>query len=107
MVCKEFYRPQLCKADSYLQQHSEMPVDTAKWLEALSQAWSVSAEQNGAVALATGIIAAVGLGIDVISWYRTDRASQNAADAVAVAVAPTRTGSYDSEAVPGWSDELF
>ena len=48
--------------------------------------------------IATGVIATIGLGIDVIAWYRTDRALQNAADAAAVAAARNATSSYQSEA---------
>src|SRR5947209_14013286 len=48
-----------------------------------STGWSFWSEEGGAAAfvfalIATGIIAAAGLGIDVISWYRADRALQNA-----------------------------
>jgi Flp pilus assembly protein TadG len=48
--------------------------------------------------MATVVIAIVGLGIDVISWYRTDRAMQNAADSAAIAAATNGTSSYRSEA---------
>jgi uncharacterized membrane protein len=48
--------------------------------------------------IATGVIATIGLGIDVIAWYRTYRALQNAADAAAVAAARNATSSYQSEA---------
>src|SRR5690349_2069486 len=64
---------------------------------------SIWSQESGATAfmfalMATGVIAAIGLGIDVIGWYRTDRALQNAADAAAIAAARNATSSYDSEA---------
>jgi len=48
---------------------------------------------------AAGVIATIGLGIDVIGWYRTNRTLQNAADAAAVAAARNGTSSYQSEAL--------
>src|SRR5262249_53034749 len=59
--------------------------------------------ERGAVALvmglgATVIVAFVGIGIDVIVWYRTERAMQNAADAASIAAARNGTALYDSEA---------
>jgi Flp pilus assembly protein TadG len=44
------------------------------------------------------VIAFVGLGIDLIDWYRTDRAMQNAADSAAIAAAENGTSSYQNEA---------
>jgi hypothetical protein len=49
--------------------------------------------------IATGVIATIGLGIDVIGWYRTNRVLQNAADAAAIAAARNGTSSYQSEAL--------
>jgi Flp pilus assembly protein TadG len=59
--------------------------------------------ERGAVALvmglvATVIVAFVGIGIDVVVWYRTERAMQNAADAASIAAARNGTALYDSEA---------
>jgi Putative Flp pilus-assembly TadE/G-like len=48
--------------------------------------------------VATVVVAIVGLGIDVVGWYRTDRAMQNAADSAAIAAATNATGTYQSEA---------
>jgi uncharacterized membrane protein len=48
--------------------------------------------------VATLVVAIVGLGIDVVDWYRTDRAMQNAADSAAIAAARNGTSSYQSEA---------
>jgi Flp pilus assembly protein TadG len=69
----------------------------------LSKIWPLRSEEGGAVALimgiaATVIVAIVGLGIDVIGWYRTERAMQNAADAASIAAARNGTSSYQSEA---------
>src|SRR5262249_16161070 len=69
----------------------------------LSGRWPLRSEEDGAVALIFGIIATivvgiVGLGIDVIDWYRTERAMQNAADSAAIAAASNGTGTYASEA---------
>ena len=94
---------QLGRAHTDLQQHSESRIDSPKRPKVRSQTRSIWVEQSGATAfvfalIATGIIAMVGLGIDVIGWYRTDRALQNAADAAAVAAARNGTSSYDSEA---------
>src|SRR5215469_1134416 len=47
---------------------------------------------------ATLVIAVVGLGIDVVGWYRTDRQMQNAADSAAIAAAENGTASYQNEA---------
>ena len=93
----------LGKSQDCRPQHIEDPVDHLKWPELPSRRSSVWSEEGGAVAfifalIATGVIATIGLGIDVIGWYRTDRALQNAADAAAIAAARNGTGSYDSEA---------
>jgi Flp pilus assembly protein TadG len=69
----------------------------------LSRIWPLRSEEGGAVVLILGIMATVivgivGLGIDVIGWYRTDRAMQNAADSAAIAAARNGTSSYQSEA---------
>jgi len=48
--------------------------------------------------VATLVIAVVGLGIDVVGWYRTDRAMQNAADSAAVAAATNGGATYQNEA---------
>jgi hypothetical protein len=94
---------ELGKARDYWHKHSEIAADCLKWRELPSRKSSVWSEEGGAAAfmfalIATGVIATIGLGIDVIGWYRTDRALQNAADAAAVAAARNGTGSYDSEA---------
>jgi Flp pilus assembly protein TadG len=44
------------------------------------------------------LVGLVGLALDVGMWYRTKRASQNAADASVVAAAINGTSSYQSEA---------
>jgi hypothetical protein len=93
----------LGKAQDCRPQRIEDSVDDLKRPELPSRRSSVWSEEGGAVAfmfalIATGLIATIGLGIDVISWYRTDRALQNAADAAAIAAARNGTGSYDSEA---------
>src|ERR1700751_3322418 len=64
---------------------------------------SIWSDQRGGMALifgivATVVVAIVGLGIDVVGWYRTDRAMQNAADSAAIAAATNATGTYQSEA---------
>jgi Flp pilus assembly protein TadG len=64
---------------------------------------SIWSDEGGAMALILGImavvvVAIVGLGIDVVGWYRTDRAMQNAADSAAIAAATNGTDSYWSEA---------
>jgi Flp pilus assembly protein TadG len=64
---------------------------------------SIWSDEGGAMALilgimATVIVAIVGLGIDVVGWYRTARAMQNAADSAAIAAATNGTSSYQSEA---------
>jgi Flp pilus assembly protein TadG len=48
--------------------------------------------------VATLVVAIVGLGVDVVGWYRTDRKMQNAADSAAVAAATNGTGTYQNEA---------
>ena len=63
----------------------------------------ICSDEGGAVAFifaltATLLIAALGLGIDVGVWHRTDRNLQNAADAAAVAAARNGTSFYQSEA---------
>jgi len=93
----------LGKAQDCRPQHKEDRVDDIKRPELPSRRSSVWSEEGGAAAfmfalIATGLIASIGLGIDVIGWYRTDRALQNAADAAAIAAARNGTGSYDSEA---------
>jgi Flp pilus assembly protein TadG len=60
-------------------------------------------DERGAVAvifgiMATAVVAIVGLGIDLVGWYRTERALQNAADAASIAAARNGTASYQSEA---------
>src|SRR5438552_107417 len=62
--------------------------------------WS---DQGGVVAIIVGLVAAVviaivGLGVDVVGWYRTDRTLQNAADSAAIAAASNGTGTYQNEA---------
>ena len=62
--------------------------------------WS---DEGGVVAIiiglvATLVVAMVGLGVDVVGWYRTDRAMQNAADSAAVAAATNGTGTFANEA---------
>jgi hypothetical protein len=62
--------------------------------------WS---DERGVVAVIVGLVATllialVGLGIDAIDWYRTDRAMQNAADSAAIAAAANRTATYQDEA---------
>ena len=64
---------------------------------------SIWSDKGGVVAViiglvATLVVAIVGLGVDVIGWYRTDRAMQNAADSAAVAAATNGTGTYQNEA---------
>jgi hypothetical protein len=66
----------------------------------MSTLWS---DEGGAIVLVLGIlaivvVAIVGLGIDVVSWYRADRAMQNAADSAAIAAARNGMSSYSSEA---------
>jgi hypothetical protein len=94
---------QLGKARDYWHKHCESSADCLKWRELPSRKSSVWSEEGGAAAfmfafISTGVIATIGLGIDVIGWYRTDRALQNAADAAAIAAARNGAGSYDSEA---------
>jgi len=69
----------------------------------LSRDRSLWADERGVTAIIVGLVAAlvigiVGLGIDVVGWYRTDREMQNAADSAAVAAAVNGTSSYQSEA---------
>jgi Flp pilus assembly protein TadG len=69
----------------------------------LSSTLSIWSDEGGVVAVifglvATLVIAIVGLGVDVVYWYRTDRAMQNAADSAAIAAASNGTGSYQNEA---------
>jgi Putative Flp pilus-assembly TadE/G-like len=64
---------------------------------------SLWSDESGVVAVIIGLVAAlvvavVGLGVDVVGWYRTDRAMQNAADSAAVAAATNGTGTYQNEA---------
>ena len=71
-----------------------------EWLSRCRLLWS---DERGVVAVIVGfvailVIAAVGLGIDVIDWYRTDRAMQNAADSAAIAAAANKTATYQDEA---------
>jgi Putative Flp pilus-assembly TadE/G-like len=59
--------------------------------------------ERGVLAIVTALcfvvlIGFVGLGIDVGMWYRTQRASQNAADAAALAAAINAGTTYASEA---------
>ena len=69
--------------------------------------WRLRSDEAGAVLLimgviATVIVAIVGLGIDVIGWYRTERAMQNAADAAAIAAARNGTATtyaFEAKAV--------
>src|SRR5262249_16117814 len=70
------------------------------WLSRCRSLWS---DERGVVAvivglMATLVIAIVGLGIDAIDWYRTDRAMQNAADSAAIAAAANKTATYQDEA---------
>ena len=69
----------------------------------LSRDRSLWADERGVTAIIVGLVAAlvigiVGLGIDVVGWYRTDREMQNAADSAAIAAAVNGTSSYQSEA---------
>jgi Flp pilus assembly protein TadG len=48
--------------------------------------------------VAAVVIAIVGLGVDVVGWYRTDRTLQNAADSAAIAAASNGTGTFQNEA---------
>ena len=71
-----------------------------EWLSRCGLLWS---DERGVVAVIVGlvavlVIAVVGLGIDVIDWYRTDRAMQNAADSAAIAAAANKTATYQDEA---------
>jgi hypothetical protein len=69
----------------------------------LSKNWPLRSEEGGATAVIVGlvatlVIAIVGLGVDVVGWYRTERAMQNAADAASIAASRNGTASYQSEA---------
>jgi len=93
---------QLGKARDYLHQRVGAGARRPNWPSVPRRRW-IWAEESGATAflfalVAAGIVAIVGLGIDVIGWYRADRALQNAADAAAIAAARNGTSSYDSEA---------
>jgi Flp pilus assembly protein TadG len=64
---------------------------------------SLWSDERGVVAVIVGLVATlvvaiVGLGVDVVNWYRADRAMQNAADSAAVAAASNGTGTYQNEA---------
>jgi hypothetical protein len=64
---------------------------------------SIWSDERGVTAVIVGlvatlIIAIVGLGVDVVGWYRTDRAMQNAADSAAIAAATNGTSTYQNEA---------
>jgi len=64
---------------------------------------SLWADERGVAALIVGlvatlVVAVVGLGIDVVGWYRTDREMQNAADSAAVAAATNGGATYQNEA---------
>jgi Flp pilus assembly protein TadG len=79
-------------------------IDCPKRRELPPRRSSLWVQERGAVAfmfalIAAGVIATIGLGIDVIGWYRTNRTLQNAADAAAVAAARNGTSSYQSEAL--------
>jgi Flp pilus assembly protein TadG len=79
-------------------------IDCPKRRELSPRRSSLWLQERGAVAfmfalIATGVIATIGLGIDVIGWYRTNRVLQNAADAAAIAAARNGTSSYQSEAL--------
>ena len=83
---------QLGKARDYWHLHSEGSTDSLQWRELPSGRSLIWSEEGGATAflfalIATGVIATIGLGIDVIGWYRAERALQNAADAAAIAAA--------------------
>jgi Flp pilus assembly protein TadG len=64
---------------------------------------SLRKDEGGVIAVLTGIlltvlIGIVGLAIDVGVWYQTNRALQNAADAAVIAAATNGTDTYQSEA---------
>ena len=80
--------------------HSSGTCRAREWLSRCGLLWS---DERGVVAVIVGlvavlVIAVVGLGIDVIDWYRTDRAMQNAADSAAIAAAANKTATYQDEA---------
>jgi Flp pilus assembly protein TadG len=57
-----------------------------------SSVLSIWSDSRGVAAVILGLVAMVvigivGLGVDVVTWYRTDRAMQNAADSAAIAAA--------------------
>src|ERR1700750_1008930 len=94
---------QLGKACDHVHQCSVGSADSPRYARRPLQRWSIWLEEAGATAfvfalVATAVTAVIGLGIDVIGWYRTDRALQNAADAAAIAAARNATSSYGSEA---------
>ena len=69
----------------------------------LSSVLSIWSDKSGVTIVIVGLVAAlviaiVGLGVDVVGWYRTDRAMQNAADSAAVAAATNGTSTYQNEA---------
>src|SRR5215468_1324084 len=79
------------------------PIRTARQHEWPRRILSARLDESGAVAfvfalMATGLIAILGLGVDIGAWHRIDRTLQNAADAAAVAAARNGTSSYQSEA---------
>jgi Flp pilus assembly protein TadG len=64
---------------------------------------SIWSDERGVAAVIVGLVATLviaiaGLGVEVVSWYRTDRAMQNAADSAAVGAATNGTGTYRNEA---------
>jgi hypothetical protein len=64
---------------------------------------SIWSDERGVAAVIVGLVATLvvailGLGVEVVSWYRTDRAMQNAADSAAVGAATNGTGTYPNEA---------
>ena len=70
----------------------------------LSSMWSILWDKSGVTAVIVGLVATVvigivGLGVDVVTWYRTDRAMQNAADSAAIAAATNGTSTYQDEAI--------
>jgi Flp pilus assembly protein TadG len=69
----------------------------------LSRDRSLWSDERGVTAMVVGLLAAlvigiVGLGIDVVGWYRTSREMQNAADSAAIAAATNGTATYQNEA---------
>jgi len=79
------------------------PIRTARQHEWPRRILSARLDESGAVAfvfalMATGLIAILGLGVDIGAWHRIDRTLQNAADAAAVAAARNGTSLYQSEA---------